>query len=441
MARESLVEATQEQGHDDVPPPPSRFHRPATVALGLLFLFVPVVAYLLGDRAQHIENRRLAAAPRISQGWEVFPNTSAWFTDHMPLRKEGIHTNTWFSRKVFREEPSYGAAAKTGSAAVGAAGTGTNASGSTKGPPDASEFPTVVSGRDGWLYLGEDFSFPCLPSSTVAQTMTRLRELERIITASGRRVLFTVAPNKSTIVPDHLPSHYVGKDCATARTRAFWTALEKLPRSEYFDLRRPLEARQRADGAPIYPTLNSHWSTLGSAIFARTLANALDHGLWAGSSIDSSRPYTQGADLPALLGETRTETVNGGRLTRPGVIGGWEHLGRRLKTDPVTVTNSTTGVPLFPTRAVLVGDSFTEAALPELTSLFANVVAIQHQRASVEAVASQIAQADVVVIEIVERNMAGGKATMLESGTLDAIRSALNGTADLPSAATTTTRP
>ncbi len=109
MATEPLVQETGLHARETTPAPPMRFHRPVAVVLGCIFLFGPTIAFALGVRAKPIENRRLAAAPSPSDGWDFFPETSRWFTDHVPLRNNAVDVYSTTIRKAFREEPSFGA--------------------------------------------------------------------------------------------------------------------------------------------------------------------------------------------------------------------------------------------------------------------------------------------------------------------------------------------
>jgi hypothetical protein len=66
------------------------------------------------------------------------------------------------------------------------------------------------------------------------------------------------------------------------------------------------------------------------------------------------------------------------------------------------------------------------AARKPLASLFSDVTAVHHQQASPAVIADQVAAADLVVLEVVERAVVGGKTSVLGTRTLDAIQSALD---------------
>src|SRR5690349_10991433 len=66
--------------------------------------------------------------------------------------------------------------------------------------------PLVVEGTagSGDLYLGWDFDSACYLGGGIKVTIDQLRSLNRVIKRSGRKAIFTVAPNKASAVTRHL---------------------------------------------------------------------------------------------------------------------------------------------------------------------------------------------------------------------------------------------
>jgi hypothetical protein len=413
MAKETLVERTAKP--DTLPSPPSRFHRPWTVVIGVIFLLAPALAYVAGDRARPIENRPLAPRPSLSDGWDFFPNAATWFTDHLPLRRQAISANRRLSRRVFDEEPSYG-----GTAGL-PAGVARN-----EESPTGVQYPKVVVGKDGWLYIGQDYENPCKPVRTLDEIFERIARLERMVTQSGRRFVFTIAPDKSTIVPQYLPDTIVGEDCATARKRDFWKRLEADTPASYFDLRAPLRRQQDADGEPIYLKIDTHWGLHGAAVYAEQLAKALDPAIWEGTRVTYLGTTNRGSgDLARLLGdEDRREPRTAWGVERPGVEGNFDDVS--LGNGPVQVVNTTTGVALFKPRTALLGDSFTDASFRAVYSLFADLVRVSNERTPGSQAAQAVAGAEVVIFEVVERNIVSGDSSIISDKGLSLIQDALD---------------
>ena len=398
--------------------------RPLALAAALLFFFGPLGALAFGQRPQEFENRPLAEFPSLSEGWSFFPKFTTWAVDHLPLRRQAVEANAAVSEQVFQEPPS----TRSGSA-------GGSAAGVPSGDRDAvtaaagADYPQVIQGEHGWLYLGADVSNLCDPERTVASTLERLDRLGRAIEASGRRFLITVAPDKTTVYPDALPEDFLGEECAAERRTAFWDALQQDPPTGYFDLRDDLEEEQAKSG-PIYRPTDTHWAPRGAAIYARELARRLDPDLLDDTRVVGSGRASRQGDLGTLLGRPRVDEYPDVAVRRAGVV----PVGREALdlpglpvAQPVRATNRTTGAPLFEPPTLLLGDSFTNSSRATLGPFFADLTLL-HNEAAVEnpqVTADAVAAADVVVVEVVERTIASGRGALLRSDVLSAIEDAL----------------
>ena len=413
-------------GESEPRPAPARRRRhwPTRRALAILlaacFFFGPAFGFLLGARPQAIENRALTPMPSLSDGWSFFPKFTSWAVDHLPLRAEAVKANSVVSEKVFREAPSFNG--DTGGP-IGGAPIGTSKKASS------SEYPQVIQGKNGWLYFGADVSNLCQPTADIADTLSRLNRLAHAVQASGRRFVLAIAPDKSTIYPQELPDTYAGRSCAQARRTAFWNAVQKTPPAGYVDLKAPLLAEQQKSGVPVYRQTDTHWGPMGAAIYAQRLAAALDPALLRDTTVVPKGQTTRTGDLGNMISAPHADTFADYELRRPGVV----PVGRpdlalpQMPYSPQTFTDSTTGAPLFKPATLLLGDSFTSASGATLGSLFAHVTLLHNETSSQypEAVANQMAGADVVVYEIVERSVASGRGALISDASLTAIEKTL----------------
>ena len=179
------------------------------------------------------------------------------------------------------------------------------------------------------------------------------------ITRSGRRFVLVIAPDKSSIVPEHLPETYTGAACATERKRGFWARFRADPPvSTYVDLRVALleraacrrrahvpEARHPLDATeprPSTPVSSPIASTRDLGGHARR-AHWFERG--------ERRPGT--AARPARYRDGWRNGRSSGRACR-GTSRRWG-----LRAEPVAVSNTSTGVALFGPRTVLFLDSFS----------------------------------------------------------------------------------
>ncbi len=392
--------------------PPPRRRRWLVLAIGLVFLFTPAAAYVSGVRATEIENRRLTAFPSVSEGWDFFPQLSAWATDHLPLRDRAVEANTRLSESVFGEPPQYGGPAEGGGAGPVAPAPGDTA-------VEERVFPRVLQGEDGWLFLGADVSGACEPLLPLDETLAGLSRFGELVQRAGKTYVFTVAPDKSTMNPDKMPETYVGDDCAPEGKRAFWERMQDDPPVGYVDLKQELERVQEEDGENLWRPSDTHWAQRGALVYAQELAEALDPALWRTSRIVPTGPIELQADLAAQLGTPRTDTVPGWRLEREGVTVTDERA--------TTLAATTTGAPLHTPSTLILGDSFTQSSLSVLSPLFASARVVQPATATDDPAArvTPVQSSDPVVLEIVERSVVAGDVPIIDEQFLVALEQAL----------------
>ncbi|MEO6714737.1 MAG: hypothetical protein ABIM89_15105 [Mycobacteriales bacterium] len=393
-----------------------------TLPLALAFFFGPALSLAFGVRPRAIENRRLADAPRLSQGWDVFPAIDVWATDHLPLRDRAVRTNTWASRKFLRELPSYGGAPK----AKGVAGLPADTPPLQPPPrPDGGlrpfagpavdgpvTIPTVVRGRDDMLFFGVDFRVACSPNAwQPADVHARLGRLDRVVAKSGRRLVVVIPPNKSTIETESLPADFPGRECSAERRDAFWQQTARFDRRWYVDMRAPLEAaRSRGE---LYRRSDTHWSPMSAAIYAEQLARNLDPRLWDRTTVRETGSRPVDGDLAALLGTPRKDIVRDFVVVRDGVTPAAGSTGRAVR-------NTTSSAPLFEPHTLFIGDSVTDVSWSALAPIFRSADRLKAAfNLRNQALLDALEEADVIVLEIVERDIVGGRAATLSDASLE----------------------
>lgn len=387
----------------------------------LLFFFGPAAAFLLGDRAKEIDNRPLATMPSPSDGWSFIPDFNTWANDHLPLRSQAVQRGTELSEALFDEPPHYGQGAG-GQPAAGAQPAGTQIAAA-----DGVQYPRVIRGSDGWLYFGGDVSGSCEPELSVDETVRSLQRLSAAIEESGRTLVIVVIPDKSTMVPEYLPDQFAGQGCATERKDAFWNRATSagLP---LIDMRAPLaDAQERMDN-PLYRKSDSHWNGQGASVFVEQVLTRLDPTLLAGDA----QPFVEGreielaGDLGGMLGTPMSDKAVEVTVDRPGVtlsVGGHTIDPTSipgLTRQPVPIDVSSTGAPLFPGRTAMLGDSFYASARPLFTPFFDELTML-HNQSHPRVIAQLIADSDTIVVELVERSVAGGRVHVANPAVVDVI--------------------
>jgi alginate O-acetyltransferase complex protein AlgJ len=295
---------------------------------------------------------------------------------------------------------------------------GSGAHGTAIGPSDDREkltgfdgvtyesAPAVVPGADGELFYGADFDIACGLGPAFGQAVDQLARLARLIEKSGRRVVYTVAPNKSAVRGDLLdPSLLPQGGCDAAGIAAQNKILDDQDDPNYLPLRHLLSASPHQ----AYWHTDPHWTSVGGSVFARALARRLD------PRIANRQRYTYGTDtrvgmLNNLLGiavpETSETALPATKVRVRSAPGTEQWAGypdfiddHRWITSPAKKA--------WPGRTVILGDSFTWYGLENLRPLFRHGRFVWFPVTRLHKVATAIAQADTVVIEVVQVFTAG----------------------------------
>jgi len=349
-----------------------------TFALAIAFFATPVALRAVGVTATAFENRRLAEAPKASQGWDAFQQATRFLTDRLPLREQAVRVNNSLWRTFFGTSPRYGTRAADEALPFGGAPRPEGPAGGAAKP--GGQASQVLEGRDGWLFLKGELERACTPLAPVPLALARWRELVAVVRAAGKRAVVLVAPDKGSIHPEHLPDG--GQtNCALAAKRRFWDRLARVPRrAGVRQLKGPLARLRRRARIPLYTKADSHWTRFGSLELVRA-ALASTGGrvrLRRGEVVYRGR-HPAVADLSVLQGDARQEP-------RP------RHVIRRAP-----------GTPRVRGRSLFVYDSFGEVPRPLLRPYFAKLEEVQWFNTSASKLAGAIARADTVVFETVER--------------------------------------
>lgn len=431
---------------DQVPHLQRRLRIPAmSLVAALLFFFGPAIAFAFGDRAAPIENRPLAGMPSVNSGWQIIPRFNAWAVDHLPLRSQAVRADTYLSEAVFDEPPLSG---NHRTSAIGTAGAGNASPDSAGAGPATSSAPRVIQGTDDWLYLADDFSLECDPKLSLPAVIDGLKRLHTAIEASGRKLVISVIPDKSTAVSQYLPESYAFKNCSEERRRAFWPALaaSEVP---FVDLREPLAEAGRAAGHPMYLQLNTHWNMQGAAVWSKSVLTALDPGLVEGMAIPgvddeplpSESSFVAGpvidvqGDLTVMLGAPRKEPMLKVELRREGVTLSSDgvplpgNVPPPIRTEsagaPRTIEANTTAAPLYPGHTLILGDSFYDIFGGLLFVPFMSTLTPVYVLEDPVKITQSIINADTVVLEVVERSLSSGLLPLIHPAALAELESSL----------------
>lgn len=391
----------------------------------VVFFATPTLMWVFGARPGEIENHRLAGFPSPGDGWAFFTGLPTWATDQLTFRAAAIHAADGISESIFGESAPHDQSGATNSGPLPgspppAGGEPAPVNGGS-GPLDQAGYRQVIEGSNGWLYYGIDAEAKCAPTRQLAETLARIKELRDIVEGSGRKFVWVVPPDKSTMVPQFLPSSYPGKDCQQAAEAPTWAQVDG---AGAVDLRAGLQEAERQLGHPMYPSNDTHWTDEGGLVMAAATANAIEPGItqtWKWNPVGS---YTVAADLPPLLGKHGDKTNVVYDLRPDGIT---DRAGKITEIDTPVVSSGPPLTGMVGKKTLIYGDSFTMASSRYLAGAFSNLtmLAFYTNKTSQDQAIDAFVNSDVVVLETVERSVSGGYLPFFDEGLLNSLRAKL----------------
>lgn len=248
----------------------------------------------------------------------------------------------------------------------------------------------VVLGSEGWLYYGEtvdDYMGLGLTGAQLTAAARNLALMQEYVLSRGGRFVFTVAPNKNSLYPEHMPG-YIPAGSGTNRERL--PALLELAGVNYVDLYAPFLSRDEA----LYYETDSHWTNRGAALAADTLLRSLGMASdWFSADFVPAGGHR--GDLYEML-------FPSGARTEPETAPAFSHV---TSADPNggDAINIRTGSPAQGGALLCFRDSFGRALYPYLADSFA--VALFSRQSAYDLTRMDELGADTVIIELVERNI------------------------------------
>ena len=388
----------------------------ALISAGVFFC-VPLLLLILGVRPEAFENRPLSQFPSLGQGWRFFTSLSPWAIDYLPFRENAIQAEDGISRGIFGEAPPNDQA---------------NESGPLQGPiPEPSQpdperdkmrsagYPEVLEGKKGWLYLGYDTLGACLPERPLNDVITALGKLRDVVQASGRQFVLVVAPDKTTAVPQYLPDNYVGKNCSSAVRAEFWRRV--VAEDGAVDLRPALNSAAKRKGAPVYSSVDTHWTHDGGLVFTRAVAERIEPGVTSRWVTTPDQVLKEPGDLPPLLHHKQEYPLQTYKLATDGTTVRSRTIDKEFRA-PLRLTQAP-GTGVVATKVGLIADSFTLYATPYLAGGFQDITIVHSDTVGTDPhlVGRTMADQNVVVLELVERSLVAGINPLVDPGNVDII--------------------
>ena len=248
----------------------------------------------------------------------------------------------------------------------------------------------VILGSDGWLYYADELAdYTGTEPMTERQVFAAARNLalmREYAEGLGADFIFTIAPNKSSLYPEHMPAYPRSGERTDAERLEAELEAQDVNYVNLFEL-------FAAEDATLYFAHDSHWTSRGAALAADALNAALGvESRFADGYEFESRAHT--GDLFEMLypagRDTETDDAPAGLAFTQG---------EGVRPDSITIDTEGAGEG----RLLMFRDSFGELLYPFMAEGFAE--ARFSRQAAYDLTLAEELSADCVVIEIVERNL------------------------------------
>jgi alginate O-acetyltransferase complex protein AlgJ len=328
------------------------------VLLSVLFLVLLALPAL--TNALHIdttvaggENRELAPFPTVEATWSSIRSFGSrfesYFKDHFGFRTRLIRAHALLDAEVLHVSPS----------------------------------PTVLWGQNGWLYYADDGATEDIIADkrlTDAELETWRKTLvddRDWLRARGIEYVFTLAPDKHAIYPEHLPPtiHRLGSRSMMDQLAGYLRAHTDLA---VVDLKTPLLAAKAHER--VYDLTDTHWNRRGAYVGYRAIMDAVAARVpgveapWPATDFRPVQNHAHGQDLAGMLG--LSDVISEEELTlvplRPRRARVIEPANPSPNGDEGYLVTEIAGSTL--PKAVVFRDSFTSRLIPFLSEHFSRTV-------------------------------------------------------------------
>ena len=270
-------------------------------------------------------------------------------------------------------------------------------------------FANAIIGKEGWIFqtserVIQDYQNDMpFTEKQLSELQQNLDEVAAVFQKQGIALVVVVAPDKSSIYPDYMPTE-LQLLRPQSRFDQIVQYLKQHGKNQILDLRQELIA-YRAEQLVYYKT-DSHWTDYGAYIAYREILNALQP--------------THPELIPRALSEFKPESMGLVSMDLAGLIGSVRIKEEKIILNPVEETKTTrhdvqtddgrwitmTWNPnkILP-RAVIYYDSFLYPIIPWFNDQFSQITYIPHFTNASTWNLSWVNQmnADVVIVEITEK--------------------------------------
>ena len=339
----------------------------AFVALCLILCMIPSVGMIFHPTTEPLGNEREVKLPSLtaedgSLNTEFFTQLGKYFDRHFAFRAEALTADAEI---------------------MGALG--------------ASNIETVTMGTDGWLYytatLDDYLGRGTMTSREVRDVIHNLGLIRDYAAGQGADFLFTIAPNKNTLYPGHMP-YYTSAQVSDVHNRDLLRAALADSDIPYVDLFSLFEEQDEV----LYFARDSHWNNKGALLAYDAILTALgkEHDDYADAEVIRRKDFI--GDLSKML------YPSGAEPEYNLYYGAEERYTYVTDTKSVEDARITTENTDASGRLYMYRDSFGNALLPFFASAYGEASFTKAFPMTLSADLEK-ARPDVFIMELVERNV------------------------------------
>jgi hypothetical protein len=275
----------------------------------------------------------------------------------------------------------------------------------------ASPSPTVIKGRDGWLFYADDSALDDYESAIplddgdLAAWRDALVSIRDRLRAQGVAYVFAVAPDKHVLYPEYMPSS-IHRLHDEYRMDQLLDYLETHSDLTVVDLRKPLLARKSRER--IYHLTDTHWNDRGAfvgyteimAAAGRQVPGLAPLPRSAFEPIARDRPGMDLAEMLSLSGQFTERSLDlAPRFPRRARLREPADLREGYEVARVVTEHPDAALP----RMVMFRDSFATALIPFLSEHFSRAIYLWQNNVDDEVIAKE--KPSLVIHEIVGRRL------------------------------------
>lgn len=338
------------------------------ISLCLLLCLIPSVGMLFFPTTRTTENKAMAEPPALlaedgSLNLSFFQNFESWFNEHMALRNELVYADAVVQTTLFAES---------------------NVSG-------------VISGTDGWLYyastLNDYLGMDVMTDRELYNLAHNIRVVQDYLKARDIDFVFSIAPNKNTLYPEHMPYYkdQIVNPAHSAKLLAPYLAAQNVSYTDLFTL---FESQSET----LYLKRDSHWNNKGALLAYQAIMDGLEVDYASGISAEPQRVKNENGDLNKMLysfyGPLEENYDYGISQSYT-----YEKEGATVEDGWIVTDN-----PEGEGRILMFRDSFGNTLIPWFSNTFAKAYYSKGEPNTIEPFVEAY-EPDCVVIQKVERNI------------------------------------